>query len=119
MVLYYMSSNIKTVLNEYIKLDDELKILNKQSTALRIQKKSLAEQINSYLESSKNGSADAILEMGKNTFKLIKYTKKKVSKVNIEDILKKKISDEVKVRSIIDDITEETEESYIKRTIKK
>jgi hypothetical protein len=114
-----MSSNIKTVLNEYIKIDDELKVISKQATALRNQKKSLAEQINDYLESSSSGDTSSIIEMGKNTFKLIKYTKKKVSKINIEEILKKSIKNEEQVKAIIEDITEETEESYIKRSVKK
>lgn len=113
-----MSSNIKTVLNEYIKIDDELKIINKQATALRNQKKSLAEQINDYIESSSTGDTSSVIEMGKNTFKLIKYTKKKVNKINIEEILKKSMPKD-QAQSIIDDITEETEESYIKRTVKK
>ena len=113
-----MSSNIKTILNEYIKIDDELKIINKQATTLRTNKKLLSEQINDYLLANSDEST-AVLEMGKNSFKLIKYTKKKVSKTNLEQVLLKKIKNEEQVQSLMDDLTEETEEIYIKRTIKK
>lgn len=113
-----MSSNIKTVLNEYIKIDDELKVLNKQTLTLRNQKKILSEQINDYLESNSDESK-AVIEMGSNVFKLIKYTKKKVSKLNLEEVLKAKLKNEDQVKNLMDELTEESEESYIKRSIKK
>lgn len=113
-----MSSSIKTVLNEYVKIDDELKIINKQASNLRSQKKILSEQINDYLESNSDESK-AVIEMGSNVFKLVKYTKKKVNKINLEEVLKKKIKNDEQVKSLMDELTEESEESYIKRTIKK
>lgn len=112
-----MSSNIKTILTEYIRIDDELKIINKQSTSLRQQKKLLGEQINDYLQS--NAEDNSIIEMGKNTFKVIKYTKKKVHKDTLEEVLSKRIANKEHVKGIIDDLVEETEESYLKRIIKK
>ncbi len=113
-----MSSNIKTILNEYVKVDDELKILNKQASALRSQKKILSEQINDYLE-AKSDETKAVIEMGSNVFKLVKYTKKKMNKGNLEEVLKKKIKNEEQVKSLMEELTEESEESYIKRSIKK
>ena len=113
-----MSSNIKTILHEYVKVDDELKSISKHVTGLRNQKKVLAEQINDYLESNSDESK-AVIEMGSNVFKLVRYTKKKVSKANLEEILLKKMKNEEQVKSLMDELTEETEESYIKRTIKK
>lgn len=113
-----MSSSIKLVLNEYIKIDDELKVINKQASALRSQKKILSEQINDYLESN-SGESNTVIEMGSNVFKLVKYTKKKVNKINLEEVLGKKIKDKDQVQSLMDELTEETEESYIKRSIKK
>ncbi len=113
-----MSANIKTVLNEYVKIDDELKVLNKQATSLRNQRKILSEQINDYLESNSDESK-AVIEMGSNVFKLVKYTKKKVSKINLEEVLKAKLKNEEQVKNLMDELTEESEESYIKRSIKK
>lgn len=112
-----MAANIKTVLNEYIKLDDELRLLNKQALGLRQQKKNLGEQINDYLSS--NGDNNSIIEMGKNVFKIIKYNKKKVHKDALEGILTNRISNKADVKDIMDEIVEETEESYLKRIIKK
>lgn len=112
-----MSINIKTILNEYIKLDDELKILNKASITLRNQKKILSEQINDYIES--NPGENTGIELGKNMFKLIKYTKKKVNNQHIEQVLMNRMKNEGQVKALMDELIEESEESYIKRTIKK
>lgn len=113
-----MSAAIKQVLNEYIKIDDELKTINKQCSTLRTQKKLLGEQIYDYMESTPAGT-NAALELGTSVFKLVKYTKKKVGKNNLEEILKKKIKNESHVKDLMEEITEETEESYIKRSVKK
>lgn len=110
-----MSSDIKNILDQYIKLDDELKIINKQCSALKTKKKLLGEQVNDYLATKPDRSA---IEMGKNTFTLVKYKKKKLNKNIMEDILKEKLKEE-ELKTIMDDLTEETDESYLRRVVKK
>lgn len=109
--------SIKDIIKTYISVDDEIKALTKQASFLRSQKKTLGEQISDYLKQNSDNPS-SVLEIGKDTFKMIVSKKKKMNKSHIESTIKEKLGEEV-AEKIMLDITEETEEVYLKRTTKK
>ena len=113
-----MSSGIKEVIKSYISIDDEMKVLRKQASALKAQKDSLGEQISDYLKENSKDSSNAILEIGKDSFKLVTTKKKKLNRTILEDTIKQKTNDET-AQLIMTEIMEESEENYLKRSTKK
>lgn len=113
-----MTTTIKTVIEQYILLDDEAKVLSKELLTIKNSKKQLSEQISDYLKDNSKDSP-ACLQIGKNTFKLFNITKRKINKESIESVIKDSIEDNKLVLKIMEEITEESTESYLKRSVKK
>lgn len=112
-----MSSAIKDAIKAYITIDDEMKALRKQLTALKAQKDSYTEQIVDYLKEN-SGETDAVLQIGKDTFKIVKSVKKKINRASLEETIKQKTNEDV-ATSIFSEIYEETEEAHLRRSSKK
>lgn len=110
-------SNIKDIIKSYISIDDEIKALTKQASSFRAQKKMLGEQISEYLKQNSE-SPSSVLEIGKDSFKMMVCKKKKMNKSHIENIIKEKIGGE-NAEKIMAELVEETEEVYLKRVTKK
>jgi seryl-tRNA synthetase len=110
-------SAIKDIIKMYISLDDELKKLAKQAATLRTQKKTLGEQITDYLKKNSD-STSSVLEIGKDSFKIVTCKKTKINKAHIENIIKEKVGGEIADKIMLD-ITEESEEVYLRRSTKK
>lgn len=112
------TSSIKQVIKSYVEIDNEIKVLSKQASVLKTQKKLLSEQIKNYIQQNSE-NPNAQIEIGSDVFKVVSYKKKVINKTNLENSIKDNIKDEETVRLILDDAVEEKEESYLKRTIKK
>lgn len=110
-------TTIKEVIKKYIEMDNEIKIINKQLTPLRNEKKTLGLEIQEYLGSNTD-NPNAVLEVGKDVFKVINVHKKQINKERVEDVVKLNTSEEV-AKSIISELEETKEISYLKRTTKK
>lgn len=110
-------SNIKEIIKSYISIDDEIKTIAKHASLLRTQKNMLGEQISDYLKQNSD-SPSSILEIGKDSFKMITYKKKKMNKAHIESVIKEKVGGE-NADKIMADLIEETEEICLKRSTKK
>jgi hypothetical protein len=105
-----MSEEIKNIIEKYIKIDDELKVLAKQRTPLAVEKKMLSEQISNYLQSKESGGGSPIaLKSGDQIFKIKRQSRKSINKNNVEEILARTLKDEAQVSSILEDIMEEKE----------
>lgn len=110
-------STIKDIIKSYITVDDEMKALSKQMSALRVQKKSHEEQISDYFKQNIDNPS-SVLKIGKDSFKMVVYKKKKMNKAHIESVIKEKVGEE-NAEKIMSDIIEETEEIHLKRSIEK
>lgn len=110
-------TSIKEVIKKYIDVDNEIKIINKQLTPLKSEKKKLGLEIQEYLGSNTD-NPNAVLEVGKDVFKVINVNKKQINKERVEDVVKLNTSQEV-AKSIINELEETKEISYLKRTTKK
>lgn len=110
-------TTIKEVIKKYIDTDNEIKFLNKQATPLRHEKKRLGLEIQEFL-SSNTDNPNAVLEVGKDVFKVISVNKKHINKERMEDVIKLNTNDEV-AKSILEELSETKETSYLKRTTKK
>lgn len=110
-------SGIKEIIKNYIDTDDQIKALNKQLLPLRNTKTVLGTQIQDYLTSNSD-KPNAILEVGKDIFKVINVSKKRVNRDTFENVIKAN-TDENLAKVIIDELTEEKEEVYLKRITKK
>jgi predicted S18 family serine protease len=106
-------SGIKEIIKSYISIDDEMKVLRKQLSALKSQRDSYSEQIYDYLKEN-SGETNAVLEIGKDSFKIVTTIKKKVNRTALEETIKQKADPEV-ASSILSEIIEEKEESHLKR----
>lgn len=111
-------SAMKEIIKSYITLDDEIKILNKQLSSLKSEKKVLSTQIEDYLRENDKGD-NSVLMVGKDVFKLIVYKKTKINKSHIESVIKEKVKNEETANDIMSELTEDTEESYLKRSTTK
>lgn len=110
-------SAIKEIIKSYISVDDEMKVLRKQMAALKAKRDSYSEQIYDYLQEN-SGETSAILEIGKDTFKIVRSVKKKLNRASLEDTIKAKVGEEV-ASSILSEIYEESEDSKLKRSSRK
>jgi hypothetical protein len=110
-------SEIKEIIRSYNSIDDEIKALNKQLKPLKQTRDSLGEQIQEYLL-SKSDKPNSTLEVGKYVFKIVNVNKKSYNKDILEDVIKQKTNQEV-ASSIISEVTQEKENSYLKRVTKK
>lgn len=110
-------SGIKEIIKNYINVDDEIKELNKQIKPLKTTKQILGAQIQEYLTSNSD-NPNSVLEVGKDIFKVVTTTKKRIIRDNFEAIIKENTSETV-AKIIIEGTTEEKESACLKRTIKK
>ena len=110
-------SEIKEVIRSYISVDNEIKALNKDLKPLKQTKASLGEQIQEYLL-SKTDKPNSTLEIGKDVFKIVNTNKKTYNKDILEDVIKQKTNEAV-ASSILAEVTQEKENSYLKRVTKK
>lgn len=109
--------SIKEVIKQYIVLDDQIKESTKILTALKTEKKALSSQIEDYLTSNSDGNS--VLTIGKDIFKLIVYKKTKINKAHIESVLKEHIKNDTTTDVILNEISEDSQESYLKRSTRK
>jgi hypothetical protein len=109
-------SGIKEIIKNYIEVDDQIKVLSKQMVPLKQAKVSLGLQIEEFLASS--DKPNSVLEVGNQIFKVIKVNKKQISKDRISDVIKSAV-DEASAETILEELTEFKESSYLKRTTKK
>lgn len=110
-------SEIKEIIRAYINVENKIKELNKELKPLRQNKTSLGEQIQEYLL-SKSDNPNSTLEIGKDVFKIVSVNKKSYKRDMIEDVIKQNTNTEV-ANSILSELVEEKENSYLKRTTKK
>ena len=104
-----MSEEIKNIIEKYIKIDDELKVLAKQRAPLAVEKKMLSEQISNYIQSKESGGPPVALKSGDQIFKIKRHSRKSINKNSVEEILGRTLKDEAQVSSILEDIMEEKE----------
>jgi hypothetical protein len=110
-------SGIKEIIKNYIDIDDQIKVLNKQMAPLKQAKTSLGLQIEEFLCSNAD-KPNSILEVGNDIFKVVKVNKKQISKDRIEDVIKSSVDEKV-ASSIMEELTETKESSFLRRTTKK
>jgi seryl-tRNA synthetase len=112
-----MSTGIKEIIKNYIEIDDQIKELTKQITPLKASKNALGIQISEYLTSNSD-KPNAVLEVGKDIFKIINVKKSRVNKDIFESVISAKTSEKV-AKDIMAELTEEKEEVYLRRLTKK
>lgn len=96
---------IKQIIREYIKVDDDLATLNKQAKLLRQTKKDMEEQIKEYMLSNELGNVDL---NAAGTLKLSKTKlSKKINKKIVLDVLINSLSDHDKVNEIYEELFNE------------
>jgi seryl-tRNA synthetase len=110
-------SGIKDIIKNYIQIDDEIKSVNKQLKPLKATKNELGAQIQEYLTTNSD-NPNSVLEVGRDIFKVVSTTKKRIIRDNFEAIIKENTSEDV-AKIIIEGTTEEKESVCLKRTTKK
>ena len=110
-------SAIKTIINQYVSLDNEIRQLNKQAKPLREQRTNLGEQIINYMNEN-SSDPNAVLTIGGDVFKIISSKKKKINREILEETIKANTTD-ICSQKILSQVIEETTDSYLKRTTKK
>ena len=108
---------MNTVIKEYIEIDDKLRETSKIASELRNKKKILDAQIVDYLKNSEN--PDGAIQIGKDIFRIISYSKKRINKDLLETSIINNVKDANISAKIIEEVSEEVPESYLKRTTKK
>lgn len=107
-------SEIKDVIKNYVKLDEEIKEMAKILKPLRESKKKLAEEIIVYLRTAlKEGE---VIRAGSNVFRLVKRKTTVLDKSLLRDAIIKNANDNV-ADSVMEDITVKKENISLKRTI--
>lgn len=95
-----MSSDIKTLIRSFIKIDDEISTVNKQVKELRVTKVSLESQIKDYMIENDIAKVD----IGSGNLRITKSKpSKKINKKTIMDVLLDCIEEE-KASSIIEEL---------------
>jgi hypothetical protein len=110
-------SGIKEIIKSYIEADDEIKLINKQLKPLKNAKTVLGAQIQEYLSSNSENS-NSVLEVGKDIFKIVSTTKKRIIRDNFETVIKENTTENV-ADIIIRGTVEEKQSTCLKRTTKK
>ena len=110
-------SGIKDIIKAYIEADDEIKLQNKQIKPLKNSKAIFGAQIQEYLYSNSENS-NSVLEVGKDIFKIVSTTKKRIIRDNFETIIKENTTENV-ADIIIRGTVEEKQTTCLKRTTKK
>ena len=104
-----LEENIK----QWVRLDDQLKMVNEKAKDIREQKNNLGENILIYVEKNNLENATAKITGGKLKFIESKQTAPLTLKF-IEECLNKTINDPLKVKEILAHMKEQREIKYIK-----
>lgn len=108
---------MNAIIKEYIEVDNQLKEISKTAAGLRNQKKLLDAQIVEYLQRSEN--PQGAIQVGNDIFRIISYSKKRINKDLLEASITSNVKDTAISKKILEEVSEEVPESYLKRTTKK
>lgn len=102
--------DIKQLIKEYIKIDDQISAINKEAKEIRKSKTELEDKIKEYMLCHSISKVD----IGSGNIRISKTKPyKKINKKTILDVLLDSIEDHDKVNTIIDDIFNEEDVEHI------
>ncbi len=102
--------DIKEMIKNYIKLDDELSVLTKQTSEMRKTRTAMEESIKDYM----SNNSIAKVDIGSGFLKISKSKpSKKINKKIIMNVLLESLPDHEQVNEIIDEIFKDAESEEI------
>ena len=104
--------NFEQQIQQWVTIDNQMKILNDKMRELRDKKNTISEQINTHIETSQLNNASVMISDGQLKFVKVKETQQLTFKY-LETCLSEIIKNEEQVKKIVDYIKNKREVKYV------